>query len=75
MYTSILATQSNLYTNGVSLVFLGGLGLIGMYFGSKRFEPKMKGAQHGRWLAARHTGRLLVLGGIAGVIMILVAKL
>ncbi|MDA8358370.1 MAG: hypothetical protein M0Z95_19245 [Actinomycetota bacterium] len=75
MHFLIPATQSNLYTNGISLVFLGVLGVFATFVGSKRFEPKMKGAQRGRWLASRHFGRLLVLGGIAGVVMILVAKL
>jgi len=50
---------------------LGGSFLV--FFGQKRFEPAGRNAQHGRWLGARRFGRVFLLVGVVGVILIAIA--
>jgi len=47
-------------------------GGLGVFFGQKRFKPLARGAQYGRWLAARQFGRLFLLVGLAGTVLVAV---
>jgi len=71
----LAAGHGTLLSNGEALALVGILlGSVAAFFGQERFRPVIHDAQYGRWLSCHWTRFPLLFLGVAGLLMIAVAK-